>query len=273
MPLLAPMPTIQIPTADLQAWGQIWLQEKTIKGQPATRCFNKKQGMDFGKIFDKEIGKSLAVMLGDVEILVPNQNMLLPAQPNVVEVGTVRVIGGIRPQNFDVGYRPDGIRFVSDSKTLNDTSSVGKNFQNMINDLGTEATTVHTRFPYAVVGFIVIIPSPCLIGQMRERYMRMLDRLLGRNSPIDVPHKAEAVSLVLWDPPTGTIDRNWPPPASILRFDHFSEQIQTAYHARYDGMAPHDKPSAAQKRALEAAGETVIEPADEEDGGEHHDGD
>src|SRR5262249_17049664 len=154
---------------------------------------------------------------------------LLPAKPDVVEVGPVRVVGGIRPQNYDVGYRPDGVRFVSDSKTLNETSSVGKNFQNMVNDLGTEATTVHTRFPYAVVGFIVIIPSPCLTGQMRDRYTRMLDRLVGRNSPIDVPHKAEVVSLVLWEPANGAINGNWPPPSSPLRIDRFSEQVQAAY--------------------------------------------
>ena len=27
----------------------------------------------------------------------------------------VRVVGGIRPQNYDVGYRPDGVRFVHDT--------------------------------------------------------------------------------------------------------------------------------------------------------------
>jgi len=48
-----------------------------------------------------------------------------------------------------VGYRPDGLRFAFDSKTLNDKKSIGKNWQNMINDLATEATTVHSRFPYA----------------------------------------------------------------------------------------------------------------------------
>ena len=53
----------------------------------------------------------------------------------MVEVGPVRVIGGVRPQNFDVGYRPDAIRFAFDSKSLNDRESIGKNWQNMINDL------------------------------------------------------------------------------------------------------------------------------------------
>lgn len=255
MPLLAPMPPIVVPSADLQAWGRTWR---------VNRALNKKQGIDFGKVFDKAIGDALATMLGGVEVITPNQKALLPARPDAVEVGPVRIIGGIRPQNYDVGYRPDGVRFVSDSKTLNDTKSVGKNFQNMVNDLGTEATTVHIRFPYAVVGFVVIIPTPCLSGQSRERFTRMLDRLVGRSSPIDVPHKAEVVSLVLWDPEAGTVNADWPPPGSPLRIDRFSEQVQEAYHKRYDGMAPHDKPSAAQKRALEAAGEEVVEPDEDE---------
>jgi len=255
MPLLADMPPIVIPTAELQAWGQKWL---------VNNAFDKKEGMDFGNVFDKQIGEALAAMLGGIDIIRPSAKALLPKK-DAVEVGPVRVIGGIRPQNYDVGYRPDGVRFVSDSKTLNDTRSVGKNFQNMVNDLGTEATTVHIRFPYAVVGFVVIIPTPCLTGQMRERFTRMLDRLVGRDSPIDVPHKAEAMTLVMWNPNDGTVDDAWPPPGSPLRIDRFSEQVQAAYHERYDGMAPHDKPSAAQKAAMEAAGETVEEPAEEND--------
>lgn len=256
MALLSPMPKIQVPISELQLWGQKWLVH---------RALNKKEGMDFGKVFDAQIGKALAEMLGGLEVVLPSQKDLLPSQADVVEVGPVRVIGGIRPQNYDVGYRPDGVRFVSDSKTLNDSKSVGKNFQNMVNDLGTEATTVHIRFPYAVVGFVVIIPSPCLTGQTRERFTRMLDRLVGRNSPIDVPHKAEAMTLVMWNPEDGTIDPNWPPPSSPLRLELFSDQVQAAYHSRYDGMAPHDKPSQAQKRAMEDAGEQLLELESQEE--------
>lgn len=232
MALLVPMPKLAIPTAALRTWGRRWR---------VRRAFSKKEGMDFGKIFDAAIGKALARMLGGLNVVSPKANALQPAAPDVVEVGPVRVIGGIRPQNYDVGYRPDGVRFVLDSKTLNDRKSVGKNFQNMVNDLGTEATTVHTRFPYAVVAFVVIIPSSCLSGAMRARYTGMLDRLVGRDSPIDVVHKAEAVSLVLWHPGSGTVDRGWPPRNSPLRIEKFSNLVYAQYHARYAGMPPHHK--------------------------------
>ncbi|MGI5868299.1 MAG: hypothetical protein ACOX9C_02495 [Kiritimatiellia bacterium] len=252
MALLEQMPPIQIPPEELRAWGERWQKNK---------AFNKKEGMDFGYVFDNAIGKALAAMLGGIKVVRPGPKDLRP-QKDAVEVGPVRVIGGIRPQNYDVGYRPDGVRFVLDSKTLNDTKSVGKNFQNMLNDLGTEATTVHIRFPYAVVGFVVVIPSPCLIAQKRERFTRMLNRLVGRKSPIDVSHKAEAISLVLWDPFEGVIDQTWPPKDSPLRIEIFSEQIQNAYHERYFGMAPHDEPSAVQKAAKQAAAESVDDSAD-----------
>lgn len=90
----------------------------------------------------------------------------------------------------------------------------------------------------------------------------MLDRLVGRDSPIDVPHKAEAVSLVLWDPAKGIIDPDWPEMESLLRIERFSEQVQSQYYERYDGMPPHDRPSKSQKMAMEEVGEELPEPED-----------
>jgi hypothetical protein len=145
----------------------------------------------------------------------------------------------VRPQNFDVAYRPDSVRFAFDSKTLNDTKSVQKNYQNMINDLATEATTVHSRFPYALVAFLVIVPTPCLISPQREGLTGTLERLTGRSSPIDSAHKAEAIALVVWNPATGETDQEWPNEASPLRVERFSGQINSAYVSRYKGLPPH----------------------------------
>lgn len=255
MALLEDMPVIRMNARELRPWGTKWR---------VNEAFSKKEGMDFGEVFDSKVGESLAIMLGGLDVVRPGARQLLPQSPDAVEVGPVRIVGGIRPQNYDVGYRPDGVRFAFDSKTLNDTRSVGKNFQNMVNDLGTEATTIHTRFPFAVVGFMVVIPAICFSGSLRVRYTRMLDRLVGRLSPIDLAHKAEAVSLVLWDPTTGTVDRDWPPRESPLRIENFSAQVQAQYHERYDGMPPHDRPSAAQRARLAAAGEAVPDPEEDE---------
>lgn len=204
-------------------------------------AFDKKQGMDFGLVFDKAVGAALAAMLGGIKVVVPKGTALLPAQADCVEVGPARVIGGVRPQNFDVAYRPDGVRIAYDSKTLNDAASVQKNWQNMVNDLGTEATTVHTRFPYAVVGFIVAIPKPALRASQQADLIRTLERLGTRKQVIDQSHLAEAIALVVWDPITGLVDDQVPTPSSALRHERFMPQIYQCYVDRYKGLPPHDK--------------------------------
>lgn len=152
------MPPLNISTDELKKWGRLWLgdinPETGQNKQP--ECFDRHQSVNFASFIDVEFARALAVMLGGIRVERPSSNALIPPLADCVEVGSVRIIGGIRPQNFDVAYRPDGPRVVFDSKTLNDLKSVGKNWQNMVNDLATEAATVHTRFPYALVAFISV---------------------------------------------------------------------------------------------------------------------
>jgi hypothetical protein len=235
MSQLQHMPAIVIRPKELLPFGKAW----TANGESLSRT-PPYSSAQLGNLFDKRVGEALSSMLGGITIVTPNMNSLIPEQPDCVEVGPCRIIGGIRPQNFDVGYRPDGVRFAYDSKTLNDEKSVQKNYQNMINDLGTEATTVHTRFPYAVVAFTVVVPSPCLNSPQKEALTQTLERLSLRASPVDIMHKAEAISLVVWQPRNGTVDPLWPPPDSSLRIEVFSAQIETAYTSRYKGLPPHN---------------------------------
>ena len=151
---LREMPRIRVEPDKLMEWGRIWHGSEGSRrangAVPAKRrsCFDKRQAMEFGRIFDLAFGQALARMLG-VEVVAPSAASLIPAEADCVEVGPTRVIGGIRPQNYDVAYRPDGPRIVFDSKTLNDGSSIRKNWQNMINDLASEAATVTRDFPIA----------------------------------------------------------------------------------------------------------------------------
>jgi len=234
MAVLSSMPEVSIAPSELLGFGRAWINNN----QRLSRTPPYSSG-ELGKLFDEAVAKALAHMLGGLPVVPPNANSLTPAQPDCVALGAVRVIGGVRPQNFDVGYRPDGLRIAFDSKTLNDADSVGKNWQNMINDLATEATTVHTRFPHALVAFMVIIPTPCLSGPRLPAMIETLERL-GRRASIDGPtHMAEAISLVLWDPSTGIIEPSVPDPGSPLRIEQFSPQVETAYVSRYKGLPPH----------------------------------
>ncbi|WP_225601324.1 hypothetical protein [Mycobacterium avium] len=228
---LQSMPPLMLPLSEMHEFGQQWLERE---------AFTKKQGMDFGTLIDQAVGEALAVMLGDIPIRVPNTRQLQPSEADCVEVGPVRIVGGVRPQNFDAGYRPDGVRIAYDSKTLNDTDSVGKNWQNMINDLATEATTVHSRFPSAVVAFIVAVPRPCLNpGPRTNAIVGTLTRLGGRKLVDEPAHRAEAISLISWDPNTGEIDADLPAPNSPLRYERFSEELGEAYYERFQGLPPH----------------------------------
>lgn len=236
-PLADRMPPINLEEAVLREWGQKW--KSTGEGKSKENCFTKKQGMDFGYIFDGAVGVSLAAMLGGIDISKPNAKSLLPPGADCVEVGPVKIIGGVRAQSFDAAYRPDGVRIAFDSKTLNDFGSVRKNWQNMVNDLATEATTVHIRFPYAIVAFMVVIPEPAIADKQRADIVRTLERLCMRNHVLDEAHLAEALALILWNPETGRINTEVPEPSSNLRIERFSENIYKKYVERYKGLPPH----------------------------------
>ena len=234
-PPIQEMPRIVVGPEELLGFGKAWRANNGCLSR--TPPFSS---MQLGNVFDRKVGEALATMLGGVRIVEPNSNALIPPDSDCVEVGPCRIIGGIRPQNFDVAYRPDGVRFAFDSKTLNDAKSVQKNYQNMINDLGTEATTVHIRFPYAIVAFFVAVPAPCLVSPQKEALTGTLERLSQRLSPLDSAHRAEAIALVVWDPDCGLVDSSWPEANSCLRIESFAEQIQKSYAARYKGLPPHE---------------------------------
>src|SRR5829696_4157907 len=195
MARLQPMPLVAVEQADLARFGETWRNNEGRLSRTPPQSSSQ-----LGSLFDTAVGASLAVMVGGIPVVRPTSTALTASVADCVEVGPVRIIGGVRPQNFDVGYRPDGVRFAFDSKTLNDMDSLRKNWQNMINDLATEATTVHSRFPHAVVGFMVIIPTPCSIEPQRSAMIETLERLARRGGVEDPDYMAEAISLVIWNP-------------------------------------------------------------------------
>jgi hypothetical protein len=229
------MPPIIVQRGTLRPFGLQWSINKNLSRTPP---YNSSQ---LGDVFDQAISNSLATMLGGIPIVKTTNDSLSPPQPLCVEYGDVRVVGGVRPQNFDVVFRPDGPRFVHDSKTLNDKKSVPKNWQNMINDISTEATTVHTRFPYAVTSFMVVTPLPCVQGTNQlGGIIAILERLTKRVSFQDPPHLAEVISFVVWNPRNGVISTTIPETSSPLRIEKYSSYVQLAYFNRYKGLPPHN---------------------------------
>jgi len=248
------MPPIALPEDTLADWGELWLGNTAgIPGEgvadddapPPTKAperFNKRQGMEFGRVFDFAFGIALAEMLGGIAVVSPRARSLTPPQPDCVEVGTTRVIGGIRPQNYDAAYRPDGPRIVFDSKTLNDEASIRKNWQNMVNDLASEAATAHIRFPFCIVAFIIALPAVAfhaLSQRQRRAITTTLERLGSRKDELDQHHLAEAIALVIWDPRTGQLDTEAPPPDSAISLNSMPDRIYASYADRYQHLPPH----------------------------------
>ncbi len=235
---LASMPPISLDPATMREFGAQW----TANGGALSRT-PPYSSIHLGDVIDTVVASALATMLGGISVLKASQKrktQLYPPDPDCVETAPVAVVGGIRKQNYDVVYRPDGVRFAFDSKTLNDAKSVGKNWQNMVNDLATEAATIHTRFPMAVVAFLVLIPSPALGGSLDPITWR-LDGLASRTDEHGPAHVAEAMCFAAWDPATGGTSTTIPDPATHpnLRIENFSSQIEEAYRLRYAGSPPH----------------------------------
>lgn len=243
MARLQNIPNITFNTALLQPWGTTWLGNvsSTAGRTKNPNCFDRKQAMDFGKALDPVVGNAIAHMLGGIPVQAPlNQNALLPPAPDCVEVGDTRIIGGVRPQNFDMAYRPDGVRIAYDSKTLNDADSIKKNWQNMINDIAAEATTLHTRFRYALALFLVVIPEQALNQNQAEGIIHTLERMNERFGVDEENHKAESIALVVWDATTGNISNTVPNMNSSLRIEKYAQRIEKVYTSRYKGLPPHN---------------------------------
>lgn len=241
MAVLKPISALTLDRTVLLDWGKIWTGTVSSSGGiKKPNCFDKKQGMDFGKTIDPIVAKCIAGMLGEIPVVSPaSRNKLLPPYDDCVELGDTRLVGGIRTQNYDIMYRPDGVRIAYDSKTLNDQSSMQKNWHNMINDLASEATTVHTRFPYALALFLVMIPADIFIGRQTGEIIRTLERLNGRSNIREEEYKAESIALVIWNPHTGEVDPRIPNVDSSLRLEQYSRRIEKMYFDRYAGLPPH----------------------------------
>lgn len=232
------MPAVSLGPPQLMAFGAQW----TKNGGSLSRT-PPHSSLQLGDVIDTAVAASLASMLGGISVVKASRKkktQLYPPDPDCVETAPVTIVGGIRKQNYDVVYRPDGVRFAFDSKTLNDVRSVGKNWQNMVNDLATEAATIHTRFPMAVVAFLVLIPGPC-VGTSLDPITWRLDGLGARADEHGPAHVAEAMCFALWDPATGDISNTIPSPTDHpnLRIERFTEQIEEAYRLRYAGSPPH----------------------------------
>lgn len=157
-------------------------------------------------------------------------------------VGERTVAGGLRSMQADVSelHHLDGLRLAVELKPV--MLAVGRAIWNRFGDLRMFAVNLHLKFPFAVVGGVLAIPTYEVHEQtgvkrstvnLIERAIARLARAGGRVTEGDAAHLLEGVGVVVYDPDTGLVDSSLPPPGSGLRWDEFVNGLATAYAARF----------------------------------------
>lgn len=180
-----------------------------------------------------------------------------------------KVAGGLRTANADVSesHQLDGLRLAVELKPIN--LAVGRAIWNRFGDIRTFAVNIHLKFPFAVVGGVLVIPTyeevgsklakeaeeeeieaadeepengqpePSTIGRKSTVHLiqRAIDRLIragGRKSEAEATHLLEGIAVVVYDPGQAVISPDLPKPGSGLRWDEFVEALVTSYRVRFE---------------------------------------
>lgn len=156
-------------------------------------------------------------------------------------VGEHEVSGALRTAKADVSESNalDGLRLAVEIKPIN--IAVGRAIWNRFGDIRTFAVNLHLKFPFAVVGGVLAIPTyeatPTGRRSTTHLITRVVERLVragGRRSEGDAPHLLEGICVLAYDPDSSTRDPNLPPVGSGLRWEEFVSELVSAYEARFE---------------------------------------
>jgi hypothetical protein len=182
----------------------------------------------------------------------------------------------LRSVNADVSeiHPIDGLRLAIELKPVN--LAVGRAIWNRFGDIRTFAVNLHLKFPFCIVGGVLVIPTYEEFGTdeaqeaeveettiaegadvsspepeeivvaavtaprrrdtrpLIKRAVARLVRAGGRRTEADAPHLLEAIAVVIYNPETGSIDTDLPPPGSGLRWSEFIDTLVATYEARFE---------------------------------------
>jgi hypothetical protein len=155
------------------------------------------------------------------------------------------VAGALRTANADVSelHQLDGLRLAIEIKPVN--AAVGRAIWNRFGDIRAFAVNIHLKFPFAVVGGVLTLPSWEWATSKRhgrykkpttdlvDRAIRRLQRAGGRLKESDAAHLMEGIWVLVYDPDTLAVDPQVPPVGSRLRYDEFIDDLVGAYEARF----------------------------------------
>ncbi|MGH3452263.1 MAG: hypothetical protein ACRDQW_16390 [Haloechinothrix sp.] len=155
--------------------------------------------------------------------------------------GEATVSGALRSVKADVSeiHPLDGLRFAVEIKPV--LLAVGRAVWNRFGDIRTFAVNLHLKFPFAVVGGVMPVPTYEEERGVRrdttgliQRLVSRLERAGGRKTEGDAPHLLEGIAVVVFDPDTATIHGDVPPRGSGLQWKEFLVAMAAAYESRFE---------------------------------------
>ncbi|MGH9184262.1 MAG: hypothetical protein ACRD0U_00350 [Acidimicrobiales bacterium] len=158
--------------------------------------------------------------------------------------GEREVGGGLRSVKADVSEMSvtDGLRLAVEIKPVH--LAVGRAIWNRFGDVRTFAVNIHLKFPFAVVGGILTLPTTERLRSGDDTEWQSTARLVsravgrfmragGRHTEGDAAHLLEGIAVVAFDRETGLVEPDLPPVGSGLRSEEFIATMADAYQSRF----------------------------------------
>lgn len=155
--------------------------------------------------------------------------------------------GGLRTVKADVSEMSltDGLRLAVEIKPVH--LAVGRAIWNRFGDVRTFAVNIHLKFPFAVVGGILTLPTSERLRSGDDTEWKSTTHLIsravgrfvragGRRTEGDAPHLLEGIAVVAFDHDTGVIESDLPPLGSGLRWEEFVATMADAYQSRFGDL-------------------------------------
>ena len=178
----------------------------------------------------------LSAALG--RVLAADLNSALPRIHAIT--GETRVAGALRIAQMDVVEMTelDGLKLAIEIKPIN--LAVGRAIWNRYGDIRVGAVSTHLKFPFAVVGGVLTIPTWEWSGGTKKstrhlvmRCCELLRRAGQRRREDEAPHRLEGVAVVLFDPDTNQVVKDVPAAGSGLRWEECIDALAEAYDERF----------------------------------------
>lgn len=160
--------------------------------------------------------------------------------------GERTVGGGLRRAKADLSdiTEIDGLKLAVEIKPVH--LAVARAVWNRFGDIRIFAVNVHLKFPFAVVGGILTLPTTERARSGRDDFWKpttpLIERVIGRSTRAcgrqtegDAPHLLEGIGVVVFDRESGKIDAALPAPGSGLRWQEFIDRMAETYKARFGG--------------------------------------